>query len=100
MLKIGIDAMGGDFAPEVAVEGAVMALKKIGKDSRIVLFTVALHKEADDLHQVVNVVVLSDRCPRYSCSTGVIPEIGRLFSHNILPYFSSGYNAFFACPNR
>ena len=38
MIKIGIDAMGGDFAPEVAVEGAVMALKKVGKDSRIVLF--------------------------------------------------------------
>ena len=38
MLKIGIDAMGGDFAPEVAVEGVVKALKKIGKDSRIVLF--------------------------------------------------------------
>ena len=30
--------MGGDFAPEVAVEGAIMALNKIGKDSRIVLF--------------------------------------------------------------
>ena len=38
MLKIGIDAMGGDFAPEVAVEGAIMALKKIGPESRIVLF--------------------------------------------------------------
>ncbi|MBQ4127019.1 MAG: phosphate acyltransferase PlsX [Alistipes sp.] len=38
MLRIGIDAMGGDFAPEVAVEGAVMALKKIKEDSRIVLF--------------------------------------------------------------
>lgn len=38
MLKIGIDAMGGDFAPEVAVEGAVMALAKIDKESRIVLF--------------------------------------------------------------
>ena len=38
MLRIGIDAMGGDFAPEVAVEGAIMALDKIGKDSRIVLF--------------------------------------------------------------
>jgi glycerol-3-phosphate acyltransferase PlsX len=38
MLKIGIDAMGGDFAPEVAVEGAVKALKFIDKDSRIVLF--------------------------------------------------------------
>lgn len=30
--------MGGDFAPEVAVEGAVAALQKIGSDSRIVLF--------------------------------------------------------------
>ena len=38
MIKIGIDAMGGDFAPEVAVEGAVMALKKVSADSRIVLF--------------------------------------------------------------
>ena len=38
MLKIGIDAMGGDSAPEVAVEGAIMALKKIGPESRIVLF--------------------------------------------------------------
>ena len=26
MIKIGIDAMGGDFAPEAAVKGAVMAL--------------------------------------------------------------------------
>ena len=38
MIKIGIDAMGGDFAPEVAVEGVVMALDKIDKESRIVLF--------------------------------------------------------------
>ena len=30
--------MGGDFAPEVAIEGAIMALNKIDKDSRIVLF--------------------------------------------------------------
>ncbi|MBQ8492685.1 MAG: phosphate acyltransferase PlsX [Alistipes sp.] len=38
MIKIGIDAMGGDFAPEVAIEGAVMSLKHIAKDSRIVLY--------------------------------------------------------------
>lgn len=38
MIKIGIDAMGGDFAPEVAIEGAVMSLKHIDKDSRIVLY--------------------------------------------------------------
>ena len=30
--------MGGDFAPEVAVEGAVMSLKLIDKESRIVLY--------------------------------------------------------------
>lgn len=38
MLKIGIDAMGGDYAPEAAVKGAVMALDAIDADSRIVLF--------------------------------------------------------------
>lgn len=38
MIKIGLDAMGGDFAPEAAVRGAVMALDAIGAESRIVLF--------------------------------------------------------------
>ncbi|MDE5730946.1 MAG: phosphate acyltransferase PlsX [Alistipes sp.] len=38
MLKIGMDAMGGDFAPEAAVKGAVMAIEAIGPESRIVLF--------------------------------------------------------------
>ncbi|MBR4046087.1 MAG: phosphate acyltransferase PlsX [Alistipes sp.] len=38
MIRIGIDAMGGDFAPEVAIEGAVMSLKYLDKESRIVLF--------------------------------------------------------------
>lgn len=30
--------MGGDFAPEAAVKGAIMALEEIGTESRIVLF--------------------------------------------------------------
>ena len=38
MLKIGIDAMGGDYAPHVVVEGALMALRHIDSDSRLVLF--------------------------------------------------------------
>lgn len=38
MIRIGLDAMGGDFAPEVAVKGAVMALEALGDNSRIVLF--------------------------------------------------------------
>ena len=37
-MKILVDAMGGDFAPEAAVQGAVLALEAIGPDSRIVLF--------------------------------------------------------------
>ena len=38
MIRIGLDAMGGDFAPQVAVKGAVMALSSLGNDSRIVLY--------------------------------------------------------------
>lgn len=38
MIKIGLDAMGGDFAPEAAVKGAVMALGRLKENSRITLF--------------------------------------------------------------
>ena len=38
MIRIGLDAMGGDFAPEVAFKGAIMALEVIDTNSRIVLF--------------------------------------------------------------
>ena len=38
MIRIGLDAMGGDFAPEVAVKGAILALDEIGASCRIVLF--------------------------------------------------------------
>ena len=38
MLRIGIDAMGGDFAPDAVVMGAIEALEAIAPESRIVLF--------------------------------------------------------------
>lgn len=38
MLRIGLDAMGGDYAPKAAVEGAILALAEIDSESRIVLF--------------------------------------------------------------
>ena len=38
MIRIGLDAMGGDFAPEAAVRGAVMALDAVGSDTRVVLY--------------------------------------------------------------
>jgi len=37
-MKIGLDVMGGDFAPDVTIEGAIMALEKIPASDSIVLF--------------------------------------------------------------
>lgn len=37
-MKIGLDAMGGDFAPEAAVKGAILAQKELLPSERIVLF--------------------------------------------------------------
>lgn len=36
-MKIGLDAMGGDFAPDAAIEGAVDALGKLRQGERLVL---------------------------------------------------------------
>lgn len=37
-LRIGIDAMGGDYAPAAVVKGVVEALALLDKDTRVVLF--------------------------------------------------------------
>lgn len=36
-MKIGLDVMGGDFAPECTISGAILALSSISDDDRIVL---------------------------------------------------------------
>lgn len=54
MIKIGVDAMGGDYAPEATVKGAIMALETVGSDSRIVLF-------GDE--RKINSVLSSEGCP-------------------------------------
>ena len=36
-MKIGLDIMGGDFAPEAAVKGAILAAKLLSSEQRIVL---------------------------------------------------------------
>jgi len=36
-MKLGLDAMGGDFAPDAVIEGAVDALGQLAADDRIVL---------------------------------------------------------------
>lgn len=49
MLKIGVDAMGGDFAPQVVIEGALAALEHVGNDCRLILFgdEQAIRRELD-----------------------------------------------------
>jgi phosphate acyltransferase len=37
-MKIGLDVMGGDFAPNATIQGACLALKEISSSDRIVLF--------------------------------------------------------------
>ena len=37
-MKIGVDAMGGDFAPDAIVKGAIEAQKLLLPEERIVLF--------------------------------------------------------------
>ena len=37
-MRIGIDIMGGDFAPKKTVHGAILALKELPSDTEIVLF--------------------------------------------------------------
>ncbi len=37
-MRIGIDIMGGDYAPKKTVEGAILALKELSAEDKIVLF--------------------------------------------------------------
>src|ERR1035437_3326660 len=36
-MRIGLDVLGGDFAPKAALQGAIMALKELPESDRIVL---------------------------------------------------------------
>lgn len=45
-MKIALDAMGGDFAPDAIVEGAVLAAKELPADGKIVLIGDQVRMEA------------------------------------------------------
>jgi glycerol-3-phosphate acyltransferase PlsX len=36
-MKIGLDVMGGDFAPDATVAGAILALSEISENDQVVL---------------------------------------------------------------
>ena len=72
MIKIGVDAMGGDYAPEAAVKGAIMALDAIGAKSRIVLF-------GDE--QKIKAVLESEGCPAGSFDIVATTEVIEMGDH-------------------
>ena len=37
-MRIGVDIMGGDFAPEKTIEGAILATKELSKETQLVFF--------------------------------------------------------------
>lgn len=55
-MKIGLDVMGGDYAPDVTIEGSLMALDKIAPTDRIFLFgpkdiiTSKINEKGGDIH--------------------------------------------------
>ncbi len=51
-MRIGLDVMGGDYAPKAALEGAILAYKNFKADDRIVLFgdTEVIEKELANLN--------------------------------------------------
>ncbi len=50
-MRIGIDVMGGDFAPEAIIEGAVDSLPHVSADDRLVLIgdKNSIHRKLNDL---------------------------------------------------
>ncbi|MFI3281233.1 MAG: phosphate acyltransferase PlsX [Rikenellaceae bacterium] len=72
MLKVGIDAMGGDFAPEAAVKGAIMALLLLGADSRVVLF--------GDQHRILEILA-AEGCDPSSFDIVATTEVIEMCDH-------------------
>lgn len=75
MIRIGIDAMGGDNAPDLIIEGALHALTELENGSRIVLFgdrvvidnVLASKKVAGDMFDIVHtseVITMQDHAAK------------------------------------
>lgn len=74
MIRIGLDTMGGDFAPEAAVKGAIMALDAIGDDCRIVLF-------GDD--NLIREILAEEDCPPDKFDIVATTEVIEMHEHPV-----------------
>lgn len=74
MIRIGLDTMGGDFAPEATVKGAIMALDAIGDDCRIVLF-------GDD--NLIREILAKEGCPPDKFDIVATTEVIEMHEHPV-----------------
>lgn len=74
MIRIGLDTMGGDFAPKAAVKGAIMALDAIGDDCRIVLF-------GDD--NLIREILTEEGCPPDKFDIVATTEVIEMHEHPV-----------------
>ena len=74
MIRIGLDTMGGDFAPEATVKGAIMALDAIGDDCRIVLF-------GDD--NLIREILAEEGCPSDKFDIVATTEVIEMHEHPV-----------------
>lgn len=74
MIRIGLDTMGGDFAPKAAVKGAIMALDAIGDDCRIVLF-------GDD--NLIREILAEEGCPPDKFDIVATTEVIEMHEHPV-----------------
>ncbi len=63
-MRIGIDIMGGDYAPQKTVHGAILALNELPKDANVVLFG----KESQILAELKQHSVSADKFEIIDCS--------------------------------
>ena len=74
MIRIGLDTMGGDFAPEAAVKGAIMALDALDCNSRIVLY--------GDEARICD-ILQSEGCPRDRFDIVATTEVIEMSDHPV-----------------
>lgn len=81
MIKIGLDTMGGDFAPEAVVRGAIMALENLDDNCRIVLF-------GDE--ERIRTILTEKGCPESAFDIVATTEVIEMGDHPVRAFQQKG----------
>ena len=84
-MKIGFDIMGGDFAPETALEGAILALKELSPDVELVL--------------IGSKSIIEESLPEYFNQLQQYPNVSIIDTPEVITMSDSPTKAFSQKPN-